>query len=126
MTETEWNRLMFWYIHSFLWGRYASATESSLSQDLNIINAGEGIDGLIKLLRQLRGDLKIRPEDFWGWSTGARFYPMLYMLTRVYHSRDWGTGIELNNSGSTPVLMDMSFRTGLGHPIPAFQRRERS
>ena len=97
MSETEWNRLMFWYIHSFLWGRYASATESSLSQDLNIINAGEGIDGLIKLLRQLRGDLKIRPEDFWGWSTGARFYPMLYMLTRVYHSRDWGTGIELNN-----------------------------
>jgi tRNA G10 N-methylase Trm11 len=28
--------------------------------------------------------------------------------------------------GSTPVLMDMSFRTGLGHPIPAFQQRERS
>lgn len=98
MTETEWNRLMFWYIHSFLWGRYTGSTESVLNQDLNVLKAGEGIDGLIRLLRQQRGDLRIRPEDFWGWSTGNRFYPLLYMLTRVYHARDWGTGIELNNS----------------------------
>lgn len=98
MTETEWNRLMYWYVHSFLWGRYAGSVESVLSQDLNVIKEGEGIDGLIRLLRQRRGDLHIRPEDFWGWSTGSRFYPLLYMLTRVYHARDWGTGIELNNT----------------------------
>ena len=98
MTETEWNRLMYWYVHSFLWGRYAGSVESVLSQDLNVIKEGEGIDGLIRLLRQRRGGLHIRPEDFWGWSTGSRFYPLLYMLTRVYHARDWGTGIELNNT----------------------------
>ena len=98
MTEVEWNRMMYWYVHSFLWGRYTGSTESVLNQDLNVLKNGEGIDGLIRLLRQQRGDLLIRPENFWGWSTGARFYPLLYMLTRVYHSRDWGTGIELNNS----------------------------
>ena len=98
MTEVEWNRMMYWYVHSFLWGRYTGSTESILNQDLNVLKDGEGIDGLIRLLRQQRGDLRIRPEDFWGWSTGNRFYPLLYMLTRVYHSRDWGTGIELNNS----------------------------
>ena len=73
-------------------------TESSLAQDLNTINRGEGINGLIRQIKQTRGDLTIRPEDFWGWSTGARFYPLLYMLTRTNHSRDWGTNIELSNN----------------------------
>ncbi len=94
----EWDKLLYWYVHAFLWGRYAGSTESALAQDLNTISRGDGIDGLIKLLKQSRGDLTIRPEDFWGWSTGARFYPLLYLLTRTNHSRDWGTNIELKNS----------------------------
>lgn len=93
----EWEKLLFWYIHAFLWGRYGSSTESNLAQDLNVINRGEGIDGLILQLKQSRGDLRIRPEDFWGWSTGARFYPLLYMLTRTNHARDWGTGLKLSD-----------------------------
>lgn len=91
----EWDRLLYWYVHAFLWGRYAGSTESALAQDLNAISRGEGIDGLIRQLKQARGDLNIRPEDFWGWSTGARFYPLLYMLTRTSHARDWGTNLEL-------------------------------
>lgn len=39
----------------------------------------------------------MHPNDFLGWSRGARFYPLLYMLTRVCHAKDWGTGIELLN-----------------------------
>ncbi|MCD7749544.1 MAG: DUF262 domain-containing protein [Oscillospiraceae bacterium] len=94
----EWDRLLYWYVHTFLWGRYAGSTESMLAQDLNTINRGEGIDGLIRQLKQSRGDLTIRPEDFWGWSTGARFYPLLYLLTRTNHSRDWGTNLELSSN----------------------------
>lgn len=94
----EWDKLLYWYIHAFLWGRYASSTESALAQDLNTISRGDGIDGLIRQLKQTRGDLTIRPEDFWGWSTGARFYPLLYLLTRTNHARDWGTNLELSNS----------------------------
>ena len=92
-----WNKLMYWYIHTFLWGRYAGSTESVLSQDLNIIESGEGVGGLIRQLRQNRGDLQVRPEDFWGWSIGARFYPLLYMMTRVAHAKDWCSGLELSN-----------------------------
>ena len=51
---------------------------------------------MIGLLRRERGDLRLQPDDFVGWSRGARFYPFLYMLTRVNHMRDWCTGIELN------------------------------
>jgi hypothetical protein len=96
--SSEWDRLLYWYVHAFLWGRYGSSTESNLAQDLNAINRGDGIEGLIKQLKQSRGDLTIRPEDFWGWSTGARFYPLLYMLTRTNHSRDWGTNLELSSN----------------------------
>jgi hypothetical protein len=97
LDNAGWNKLLYWYVHTFLWGRYAGSTESVLSQDLNIIESGEGVDGLIRQLRQNRGDLAIRPEDFWGWSIGARFYPLLYMLTRVAHAKDWGSGVELSS-----------------------------
>ena len=98
MTSKEWDRLLYWYVHTFLWGRYSGSTESALAQDLNLLAQGKGIDGLINQLAQNRGTLELTPTDFWGWSSGARFYPLLYMLTRVNHSKDWGTGLELSSS----------------------------
>ena len=98
LSGRDWDKLLYWYIHSFLWGRYAGSIESVMAQDLNELSSGSGIDGLLRLLRQNRGDLTIRPEDFWGWSTGARFYPLLYLLTRVGHAKDFSTGLELTNA----------------------------
>lgn len=98
LTNAEWNKLLYWYVHTFLWGRYAGSTESVLAQDLNTLEKGEDVDGLIKQLRTVRGDLTVSAIDFYGWSTGARFYPLLYMLTRANHARDWGSGIELSNA----------------------------
>lgn len=97
-SAAEWDKLLFWCVHAFLWGRYAGSTESVLSQDLRVLEDGKGVDGLIELIHQNRADLTLRPQDFWGWSKGARFYPLLYMITRVNHARDWGIGIELSQS----------------------------
>ena len=96
--SAEWDKLLFWYVHTFLWGRYAGSTESIMAQDLNALINGGDIDTLISMMRKSRGDLTINPEDIIGWSTGARFYPLLYMLTRVCHSRDFMTNLELSNS----------------------------
>lgn len=93
----EQDKLLYWYVHTFLWGRYAGSTESVLNQDLGQIEEIEGgLDRLIEQLRQNRGDMRVKPSDFRGWSKGARFYPLLYMLTRVWKARDFHTGIELN------------------------------
>lgn len=89
------DRLLFWYVHTLLWGRYAGSTETILNQDLDLIETG-GLDALINGLRKNRGDLRISPVDFSGSSLGARFYPLLYMLTRVYGARDWDSGLELS------------------------------
>ena len=94
----ERDRLLFWYIHTFLWGRYSSSTETTLDQDLaRIEQIDGGLDRLIEGLRTNRGDLRINPNDFLAWSISARFYPLLYIMTRVQHSRDWCSDIELSN-----------------------------
>jgi hypothetical protein len=92
----ERDKLLYWYVNSFLWGRYAGSTETFLNRDLAAIDGPDGsLDRLIGELRQTRGSLELSPEDFAGYSRGARFYPMLYMLTRTWKARDWDTGNEL-------------------------------
>ncbi len=92
------DRLMYWYVQAAMWGRYASSTETKLAQDLLTTSgeAGDPVDGLIVNLLQQRGDLRVKPDDFRTWSRGARFYPILYMLTRSSGARDWGTGQKLD------------------------------
>jgi hypothetical protein len=99
----ERDRLLYWYVHTFLWGRYSGTTETTLNKDLEAIedasvtSPGTGLDRLIEGLRQDRGDLRLNEGDFRGSSRGARFYPLLYMMTRVCRARDWDTDDELHN-----------------------------
>lgn len=110
----ERDKLLYWYVHSFLWGRYAGASETVLNQDLEAIEQTEGgLDRLILLLRRSRGDLRLSADDFLGWSRSARFYPLLYMLTRTSHSLDWGTGVELSHH-----LLGYMNRLELHHIFP--------
>jgi len=68
-----------------------------MNQDLATIEPiEETIDRLIDRLRQNRGDLTIHATDLSGWSLGARFYPLMYLLARTCGARDWITGIELS------------------------------
>jgi WD40 repeat protein len=91
------DKILYWYIHSFLSGRFTGSTETALNQDLRMLDdTANAIDHLIGQLRLSRRDLYIRPEDFAVSSLGARYYPMLYMLTRVCDARDWGDGLPLS------------------------------
>jgi hypothetical protein len=93
----ESDRVLYWYAHSALWGRFAGSTESVLNQDFEIVNRS-GIDGLITALERWRGgNLTIDGQDFEGFGRGSRFYPLLYMLTRVYGARDFGSGLPLKD-----------------------------
>lgn len=98
LDHKERDKLLYWYVHTMLWGRYAGSTETVLNQDLESIEGPDGsLDRLLQHLRSNRGDLRLYPDDFVGWSLNARFYPLLYLLTRVSHSRDWCSGVELSN-----------------------------
>ena len=94
---TETDRVLYWYIHTALWGRFAGSTESVLNQDYD--TAGRlGIGGLISSLERWRGgNLTIDGQDFEGFGQGSRFYPLLYLLIRVQGTQDFGSGLPLHS-----------------------------
>ncbi len=99
LTEVERDKMMFWFVHAGMWGRFSGSTETYIDQDLAMLEGTDG--GLDKLLDQLRlwhGALRVEPGHFTGWSRGARFYPVLYLLTRMGEARDWGSGLPLKAS----------------------------
>jgi hypothetical protein len=93
----ETDRVLYWYIHSALWGRFAGSTETVLNQDYDTASRS-GISGLISSLERWRGgNLSIDGQDFEGFGKGSRFYPLLYLLTRVQGARDFGSGLPLHS-----------------------------
>ncbi|WP_017555563.1 GmrSD restriction endonuclease domain-containing protein [Nocardiopsis baichengensis] len=89
------DKVLYWYIHTALWGRFSGSTETHLQQDYDALARG-GVDGLIANLERWRGgSLDINAYDFEGSTRGSRFYPLLYMLTRATGARDFGSGLEL-------------------------------
>ena len=98
MNEKERDLLLLWYVHAAMWGRFSGSTETFIDKDLEAIDKGDGsLEPLLKqLLAWWGGDLRADAYSFQdGWSIGARFYPVLYMLTRMGESKDWGTGLAL-------------------------------
>jgi hypothetical protein len=95
--SAETDRVLYWYIHSALWGRFAGSTETVLNQDYDAASRS-GIDGLISSLERWRGgNLIVDGQDFEGSGQGSRFYPLLYLLTRVQGARDFGSGLPLHS-----------------------------
>ncbi len=89
------HKTLYWYVHSFLWGRYSGSVETNLRRDLVALEDG-GIDGLIAEMERWRGSLELKPDDFDWWSVGARFYPLLYIMTRLGRAQDLISGLPLS------------------------------
>ena len=121
LDERERDKLLFWFAQSGMWGRFSGSTESKIDQDLAVLEGEDG--GLDKLLEQVRlwhGSLRIEPGHFTGWSLGARFYPVLYLLTRMGQARDWGTGLPLRAN-----LLGKMNRLEVHHIFPKAQLYKR-
>lgn len=117
MDEKERDKLLFWYVQAAMWGRFSGSTESFIDQDLAALEGPEGgLDQLLETLRLWHGGLRAVPDHFNGWSLGARFYPVLYMLTRMGEARDWGTGLPLRAS-----LLGKMNRLEVHHIFPKAQ-----
>jgi hypothetical protein len=91
----ERDLMLYWYVHTALWGRFTGSTETVLAQDYETLERS-GIHGLITAVERSRGgNLTIEGHNFEGFGRGSRFYPLLYLLTRVRGAQDLGTGLEL-------------------------------
>lgn len=117
MSEKERDKLLFWFVQAAMWGRFSGSTESVIDKDLEAITGQDGtLDPLLEQLRLWNGGLRAEAGHFTGWSLGARFYPVLYLLTRMGESRDWGTGLPLKAS-----LLGKMSRLEVHHIFPKAQ-----
>lgn len=121
MDVVERDKLLFWFAQAGMWGRFSGSTESYIDQDLAVLEGPDGgLDKLIEQLRLWHGGLRAEPGHFTGWSLGARFYPVLYLLTRMGGSCDWGTGLPLKSS-----LLGKMSRLEVHHIFPKAQLYKR-
>ena len=110
----EQDRLLLWFAQAGMWGRFSGSTETALDQSLAALEgAAHGIDALLEELRRWSGNRRVEPGDFTGWSLGARFYPVLYMLTRMGEAEDWRKGLPLKR-----CLLGKMNRPELHHIFP--------
>ena len=117
MNEKQRDKLLFWFAQAAMWGRFSGSTESYIDKDLEAIVSGDGnLDPLLEQLRLWNGGLRAEAGHFTAWSRGARFYPVLYLLTRMGESRDWGTGLPLKAN-----LLGKMSRLEVHHIFPKAQ-----
>ena len=118
--DVEQDRLLYWYFLSALRGRFSGSTESTLDEDFKMIKEPDGaIDRLITKLHDQHNS-KIKAGDFEGSTRGARFYPVLYALTRFGEARDWGSKGEVLKRG----LLGKESKLELHHIFPQAQLRK--
>lgn len=117
LSEKERDKFLYWYVHAMLWGRYSGTVETVIRQDLMTIDENEeAVDAPIERLQQDRGSLEVTPQNFADWSRGSRFYPLLYMLTRISGTRDLGAGIGLKDG-----IKGEDYQLQLHHIFPKAQ-----
>jgi len=96
LDERERDKLLFWFVQAGMWGRFSGSTETYIDQDLAALEGDDGgLDTLLNQLRLWHGPLRVQPGHFAGWGKGNRFYPVLYLLTRMGEAKDWGSGLPL-------------------------------
>ena len=117
------DKLLYWYVHTGMWGWYSGSPESTLNKDLGTIQDTESpedpIDRLIEMVRLGRGTLTLESQHFHGWGRGSRFYSVLYMITRIGQARDFHSGLPLKKH----QLGKMS-ELELHHIFPKYQLYE--
>lgn len=90
-------RLLHWYLSVAIWGRFSGPVETVINQDLTVLSEHDPVTALLRNLRVSQGNRTVAPENFDLNYTRARFYPLLYIMTRVQDGRDWGTGNQLRH-----------------------------
>lgn len=121
LSNAEWDRLLYWYVQSAIWGRYAfGAPRAMLAIDLQAIAEPDGgIDRLVEELHKWHGSLEIEPLHFDVANRTSRFYPVLYMMTRMGGARDFCSGNELRKD-----LLGKENQLELHHIFPKARLRK--
>lgn len=119
LDDAEWRMLLYWYAYSAMRGRYSGSVETVMDLDLEEIEEPDnGLDSLLNRLRVTHAT-EIRASDFDTATRNSRFYPMLYLLTRMGSARDLCSGVVLKAD-----LLGKGSKLEVHHIFPKSQLRK--
>ena len=99
LSPEQRDKLLYWYAQVGMWGRYSVSPESTVESDLLVLQdtptTEDPIDRLLTELRRWRGSLHVEALNFHGATRGNKFYPVLYMMTRIGQARNLYDGVPL-------------------------------
>ena len=91
LSASDEGLLLFWFFQSGMWGRFSGSPETRMNRDIEALEQG-GPQRLLEQLRLWRGGMRIEADHFDAGTTKARFYAVLYSLTRMNQARDFLSG----------------------------------
>lgn len=107
-SEEDKNKAVYWMFMAQLWGWYSGSSESYLDKDINSIEDGNGIDGLINNLSLSRGsNLYLTADDMAYQGVRSKIFPVFYAAIRSQGAKDWGDSnvpLYSKNIGSNNAL----------------------
>ena len=98
--EKNKKRAIHWLVNSLMWGRYSGSTDTTLSEDINILknNKGNVWDDLIGKIIEQRGRIKVELSDLEGQSTNSRFAPIIFLMFKNNNAIDWFNGLKIDEN----------------------------
>jgi len=101
LAEGEELALRYWLYLASAKGHYSGSTESWLGTDLIAIREGEGVAGLLEILKRQVGRLQIEAGDLKGKRLNSPLFPLSFLVARDMSAKDWHSGllVSLNHKG---------------------------
>jgi len=99
LSQKDKRGLLAWFILASQFGRYSSATETRLNEDLSIIQEGGDHKALISKLEERTGNLKVRLKE--AISIGLVYLLPLYGILKMNKAKDMLTQNEITTTDLT-------------------------
>lgn len=120
LTAAEQGQMLYWYVFGAMRGLFSGSVETVMNLQIGALKgAAGGLDRLIDQLHLAVGGDTVLPDHFDSATSNSRFYPVLYMLTRMGAARNFCDGIELKKT-----LFGKGASLEVHHIFPKAQLRE--
>ena len=120
LSAAEQGQMLYWYVFGAMRGLFSGSVETVMNLQLSALKGAEGgMDRLIDQLHLAVGSDTVLPDHFDSATSNSRFYPVLYMLTRMGTARNFCDGIELKKT-----LFGKGSSLEVHHIFPKAQLRE--
>ncbi len=97
-SKVDTKGLLRWFLLASTWQRYAGSAETTMDQDLRVLNESNPFELLAHDLRQSTGRLEVTAEDLDDAGTTSPLFLSMYLACREASATDWWHDIKLSST----------------------------